>query len=163
MSRPVDAYLGLGSNVGDRRDRLDAAVAMLRDTPDLKVIAVSSILETEPWGPVKQGNFLNAAVKLRTTLAPSALLETCLQIERAQGRDRAEAERWGPRTLDLDVLLYGDDIVNVRGLRIPHPRLHERAFVLKPLAEIAGSVWHPELEMSIQDLWARLETPVSGE
>ena len=151
MTRPVVAYLGLGSNVGDRRRRLDEAVVMLRETPDIEVVAVSAYLETDPWGPVQQASFLNAAAKLHTTLAAQDLLETCLRIERAQGRDRSKSTRWGPRTLDLDVL------------RIPHPRLHERAFVLQPLAEIAGSTWHPELEMTIQDLWSRLEAPAAGE
>ena len=157
MSVIVDAYVGFGSNLGDRRARIDAALESLRSVERVQVADLSAIIETAPVGPVEQGVFLNAVARLETSLAPRELLETCFRVEREQGRDRASVARWGPRTLDLDLLLYGDRVIDEPGLRIPHPRMHQRAFVLGPLAEIAPSVWHPELEESIQSLWERLE------
>ena len=101
-------------------------------------MAVSTLRETEPWGPVAQPRFLNGAVALETLLEPEALLATLLAVERTLGRRRDEAtERWGPRTIDLDLLLYGDRVLDLPGLTVPHPRLHERRFALEPLAELA--------------------------
>lgn len=131
----ADAYLGLGSNLGDREAMLRAAIAALDATPGVRVTAVSSLYETPPWGPVPQGPYLNACVALDTTLSPRELLRLCLAIERDHGRERAV--RWGPRTLDIDLLLYGDETIDEEGLMVPHPRMTERAFVLVPLAEIA--------------------------
>lgn len=131
----IDAYLGLGSNLGDREAMLRAAIAALEAAPGVRVTAISSLYETPPWGPVPQGPYLNACVALETTLSPRELLTLCLVIERDHGRERAI--RWGPRTLDMDVLLYGDETINEEGLIVPHPRMSERAFVLVPLAEIA--------------------------
>ncbi|MBB5754208.1 2-amino-4-hydroxy-6-hydroxymethyldihydropteridine diphosphokinase [Prosthecomicrobium pneumaticum] len=132
---PTAAHLGLGSNLGDRAAALSAAVGDLRRAPGVSVTRVSSLYETPPWGPVPQGSYLNACIAIETTLPPRALLELCLAIERAHGRERRV--RWGPRTLDIDVLAYGDRTVEAPDLHIPHPRLTERAFVLVPLAEIA--------------------------
>ena len=131
----TDAYLGLGSNLGDREALLRAAIAALNATPGVRVTSISSLYETPPWGPVPQGPYLNACVALETTLSPRELLTLCLAIERDHGRERAI--RWGPRTLDMDVLLYGDESIDEEGLIVPHPRMTERAFVLVPLAEIA--------------------------
>ena len=130
------AYIGLGSNLGDRRARLDAALAALRGRTGVAVTRVSSIYETAPvGGPAGQGPYLNAVAELRTELDPEALLRVLLEIESAQGRVRTERD--GPRTLDLDLLLYGDMVRDDARLTLPHPRLHQRLFVLKPLAEVA--------------------------
>lgn len=129
------AFIGLGSNLGERERHLEAALDRLRASDGVRVLAVSSIRETEPVGYVEQGRFLNAAVKVETTLAPSDLLALLLAIERELGRVR-DGPRFGPRTLDLDLLLYGDERLEGPDLTLPHPRLAERAFVLEPLAEL---------------------------
>ena len=150
----IDAYLGLGSNLGDREALLRAAIAALDATPGVRVTAISSLYETPPWGPVPQGPYLNACVALHTTLSPRELLSLCLAIERDHGRERAI--RWGPRTLDMDVLLYGDESIDEEGLIVPHPRMAERAFVLVPLAEIA-----PDLRIggrAIREILGGVET-----
>ncbi len=148
------AYIGLGANLGDREATLRHAVALLSEDDDVVVVAVSALRETEPVGVVDQPRFLNGAAALETALEPRELLETLLQIERALGRIRGE--RWGPRTVDLDLLLYGDEIVDEVGLRVPHPRLHERRFALEPLAEL-----DPALEVPargrVTDLLAALD------
>lgn len=131
----VEAYLGLGSNLGDREAMLRSAVAALSAADDVAVAAISPVYETPPWGPVPQGPYLNACVTVETRLSPRALLDLCLAIERRHGRERAV--RWGPRTLDIDILDYGGQHLDEPGLALPHPRLSERAFVLVPLADIA--------------------------
>ena len=129
----VRAYLGLGSNLGDRLANLQRAVDLLDATPGIRVERTSSVYETDPVGP-PQPDYLNAVAELRTTLTARALLEACLAVEQALGRVRDE--RWGPRTLDVDVLTYGDERIDEPGLTVPHPRMHERAFVLIPLREL---------------------------
>lgn len=146
------AAIALGSNLGDRRANILGAVDALAHAAGVRLLAVSSIHETSPVGPVPQGPYLNAAATLRTTLAPRALLDLLLGIERAFGRDRAREQRWGPRTLDLDLLLYAERIVDEPGLTIPHPRMHERLFVLEPLAEIAGQWVLPTRALNITTL-----------
>jgi 2-amino-4-hydroxy-6-hydroxymethyldihydropteridine diphosphokinase len=133
----VRAYVGLGSNLGDREGTIHRAVACLAAEDGIEVVSVSSLRETEPWGPVDQPAFANAVVALETDLDPRALLETLLDVERRLGRVRAEGERWGPRGIDLDLLLYGAEVVDEPGLAVPHPHLHERAFALEPLVELA--------------------------
>ena len=128
------AYIGLGSNLGDRERTIEQAVALLRAGPGVEVVSESTLRETEPWGPVAQPRFLNCAVEVETSLEPRALLGVLLDVERRLGRVREE--RWGPRTIDLDLLLYGDAALDEPGLTVPHPRLHERAFVLEPLHEL---------------------------
>ncbi len=151
----VTAYIALGSNLGDRRAHLDAALAELRRRPAIRVGAVSRYWETPPvGGPPDQGPYLNAATALETDLGPQQLLEILLAVERQLGRVRRE--RFGPRTIDLDLLLYGDAVVDQPGLTVPHPRMHERSFMLGPLVEIAPTVIHPVFRKTAVELLAGL-------
>jgi 2-amino-4-hydroxy-6-hydroxymethyldihydropteridine diphosphokinase len=136
------AYIGLGSNLGDREATLRRALARLNATLGVRVVAVSSFRETDPVGFTEQPKFVNAVAAVETELDPRALLETLLSIERAMGRTR-DAPRFGPRTIDLDLLLYEDRVVDEPGLQVPHPRLHERTFVLEPLAELEPALIVP--------------------
>jgi 2-amino-4-hydroxy-6-hydroxymethyldihydropteridine diphosphokinase len=129
------AYVGLGANIGDREAAIRRALALLAAAPGVRVAAVSELRETEPVGYVDQPPFLNAAAALDTELAARDLLELLLRVERELGRVR-DGPRFGPRTIDLDVLLYGDEVIDEPGLTVPHPRLHERRFALEPLAEL---------------------------
>ena len=129
------AYIGLGANLGDRAATLTRAIDLLAQRPEIDVVAVSSFRETEPVGYLDQPRFLNAAVAVETSLAPSALLATLLEVERELGRVR-EGPRYGPRTVDLDLLLMDDLVLDEPGLELPHPRLHERVFALEPLAKL---------------------------
>ena len=158
----MTAYVGLGSNLGDRQALLDEAIARLRLRPGVEVLSVSSYHETEPvGGPAGQGQYLNAVACLRTTLEAAQLLRVLQTIETELGRVRAE--RFGPRTLDLDLLLFDTQIVQIDEpgceLIVPHPRLHERLFVLEPLVEIAPLAVHPLLQSTAKDLLERLKTP----
>jgi len=137
----VRAYVGLGSNLGDRESVIADAVSALGSHPEIEVVRVSTLRETEPWGPVEQPRFLNGAIALETAFAPRVLLGALLDVERRLGRVRHE--RWGPRTIDLDLLLYGDSVIDEPGLTVPHPRLRERAFVLEPLLELDRSLVVP--------------------
>ena len=129
------AYVGLGANLGDRARTIRAALERLGRVPGVEVVAVSSLRETDPVGLEAQPRFLNGAVALETELPPRALLDALLAVERELGRTR-EGLRFGPRTIDLDLLLYEDRVVDEPGLTVPHPRLHERRFALEPLAEL---------------------------
>ena len=153
MTDWVDAAIGLGGNIGDVRAHLRNALALLRQAPGTQEVRASSLYRTPPWGKLDQPPFLNMAAIVRTSLAPQDLLALCLAIERAHGRVRED--RWGPRTLDLDVLTYGDRQIADAGLSIPHPHMAERAFVLAPLAEIA-----PDLRVNgvaIRELLTRVD------
>ncbi|HVW20310.1 MAG TPA: 2-amino-4-hydroxy-6-hydroxymethyldihydropteridine diphosphokinase [Opitutaceae bacterium] len=143
------ALIGLGSNLGERAGRMAEALRRLHRTPGLRVAAVSSLYATAPLGVTGQPEFLNAAGELRSELGPRELLEACLRIEAELGRVRGE--RWGPRTIDLDLLWFGGRTVREPGLELPHPRMRERAFVLVPAAEIA-----PDLRLEGRPLsaWA---------
>jgi 2-amino-4-hydroxy-6-hydroxymethyldihydropteridine diphosphokinase len=149
------AYVGLGSNLGDRESTIRSALAELAATHGVQVVAVSTLVETDPVGYLDQPRFLNGVAALETGRSARALLDLLLAVEARFGRDRAAVPAQGPRTLDLDLLLYGDAELDEPGLRLPHPRLHERAFVLAPLAEL-----EPGLEVpgrgSIQSLLAGL-------
>ena len=134
----ADVFIGLGGNIGDREALLAEALRKLDATPGVKVAAVSSLYETKPVGHVAQPDFLNLVAKLATNLPPYALLNTCLRIEAELGRERRE--RWGPRTVDIDVLWCEGVAQADEKLTLPHPRMHERAFVLVPLAELAPSL-----------------------
>jgi 2-amino-4-hydroxy-6-hydroxymethyldihydropteridine diphosphokinase len=136
------AYVGLGANLGDRSAMLRAALEQLAAEPGVSLVAVSSVRETDPVGPVDQPRFLNAAAALDTELSPRELLDRLLGIERRLGRTR-EGPRFGPRTIDLDLLLYGAERLDEPGLQLPHPRLHERLFALEPLFELAPSLVVP--------------------
>ncbi len=155
-----EAYVALGSNLGDRSAALARAVEGLRATPGIELVSASSMWETDPVGPGPQGPYLNAVVKLRTTLTPRALLDRLLELEREAGRVRT-SERNAPRVLDLDLLLHGARRLDEPGLELPHPRLHERAFVLEPLAELAPDLVHPIRGETIAALAARRRDPAS--
>ena len=144
-------YLALGSNVGDREEYIEQAIFLLEKNPKIEVLNRSTNHETEAEGAGNQPPFLNAAVAIRSKLSPHELLDVCQEIETALGRER-EVE-WGPRTMDIDTLLYGSEIISNDKLQIPQPLMHERLFVLKPLSEIAPQVIHPVLEKTIQSLY----------
>ena len=156
MSEMTRAFVGLGSNLGERETTLRAAVGRLRGLPQTEVRGVSTFRDTKPVGYVDQPRFLNGAVELDTGLSSRDLLAALLALERDFGRDRSSSPSQRPRTLDLDLLLYGDEEIDEPGLEVPHPRLHERAFVLEPLAEL-----DPALEVPgrgpVQALLAKLE------
>ena len=135
------AYVGLGANLGPREVTLLRAVDVLAAEQGVKILAVSQLRETDPVGNVEQPTFVNGAVAVETSLSPRELLDALLRVEQELGRVR-DGERWGPRTIDLDLLLYGYEIVDEPGLRVPHPRLHERRFALEPLVDL-----EPELEI----------------
>ena len=156
-------YLSLGSNLGDRSANLKAAIERLKELGD--VVATSSFYETAPVGDVRQPDFLNCAVALETDKMPRQLLAATLEIERSLGRRRKAASAGvaatkGPRTIDIDILLFGTSVIETKELTIPHPALHERRFVLEPLAEIAREVRHPVFKRTIRDL--RDALPLGG-
>jgi 2-amino-4-hydroxy-6-hydroxymethyldihydropteridine diphosphokinase len=129
-------YVGVGANLGTPRETIAAALALLDQESDVELVAVSTLQETDPVGYEEQPRFLNGVVQLGTELSPQELLARLLAIETRLGRVRGEGPRFGPRTIDLDLLLYGEETIDEPGLTLPHPRLHERRFVLEPLAEL---------------------------
>lgn len=141
---PTLAFIGLGGNVGDSAAVLRAAVHRLMTVPRSRLLRVSRFYRTPAWGQRDQADFVNAVAALETALPPRALLDELLGIERDFGRMRdSESGRWGPRTLDLDILLFGNDAIDVPGLRVPHPHLHERAFALAPLLDLVDDIEIP--------------------
>lgn len=153
------AYICAGSNIGDRVGYLQQANILLKDTPGITVLDISSIYETEPVGYKDQEWFANAVIKIETDLEPHDLLIECMRIEKQLGRDRSTEERWGPRTLDLDILFYDDRIIAEEDLRIPHPRMHERAYALVPMLELDPDSVHPIIGKTVIDLHNELEEP----
>ncbi|MFH1361390.1 MAG: 2-amino-4-hydroxy-6-hydroxymethyldihydropteridine diphosphokinase, partial [bacterium] len=151
-------YLGIGSNVGDREEYIEQAVFLFDKSPDIEVVRRSANYETEPEGNTEQPAFINAVLVLKTKLDPHALLDLCHEVEATLGRER-DVE-WGPRTCDIDILLYGDKIISDENLQIPHALLHERLFVLKPLREVAPHVIHPIIEKSISALYEDRKTEI---
>lgn len=147
------AYIALGSNVGDRLDYLRKGKEMVERK--VQIIATSPIYDTEPIGSEDQARFLNAVVAIRTELSPEDLLALCLDIEKVNGRTRDA--RNAPRTLDLDLIFYNSFVHNSTDLTLPHPRMHERAFVLSPLADINPELVHPVLQASVKELLAQCE------
>ena len=139
-------YLSLGGNLGDPASSMAAALRMLDADAQITVITVSSLYRTPPWGKLDQPDFLNAVAVLSTSLSPHDLLDKCLDAERTLKRVRQE--RWGPRLIDIDVLVFGDRVVNERGLEVPHPRMLDRAFVLVPLNEVAPDLFVRGLAVS---------------
>ena len=150
------AYLGLGSNVGDREEYIEQAIFLLEKNPKIEMVKHSSNFETEAEGGGNQPPFINAVAAVKTKLDPYQLLDLCQEIEATLGRER-EIE-WGPRTIDIDILLYNDDVISDDRLQVPHPLMHERIFVLKPLREIAPQMMHPILEKSIDTLYEEKKT-----
>jgi 2-amino-4-hydroxy-6-hydroxymethyldihydropteridine diphosphokinase len=160
MSASVPAYLALGSNLGDRHAHMVGARRALDAVDGVRVVGMSRLYETEPIGPPPQDWYLNAVVAVTADLSPECLLEKMLAIERLAGRAREVASvRWGARTLDLDLLLYGSRCIDEPGLQVPHPRLAERRFVLAPLSDVAGEVVHPRLGVSIRELLEHCSDP----
>lgn len=158
--RTTSAYLGLGSNLGDREAMLRGAREALHAPPELRVVSWSSLYRTEPvGGPAHQEAYLNAVLEVETTLDARRLLERCLEVEARFGRVRQE--RWGPRTLDVDLLFYSRELCREADLELPHPRLHLRAFVLIPLTELIPDFVHPLSGRTIRDLADALQ-PVKG-
>ena len=150
-------YLALGSNLGDRARTLENAVTLLGK--HLANVRLSPIYETEPVGYLEQGKFLNAALEGTTELGPRELLNACQEIEKQLGRERII--RNGPRTIDIDILFYGNTLLNEPDITIPHPRLHEREFVLKPLTDICPELVHPTIKKTVKELYEGLETHFS--
>jgi 2-amino-4-hydroxy-6-hydroxymethyldihydropteridine diphosphokinase len=143
-------FLALGSNLGDREDNIKKAISALESHPGIHVLARSSLYNTAPVGYLNQGMFLNAAIEIETTLQPEELLNAALDIERKLGRVRGE--RWGPRTIDIDILTLENLVYESDRLSIPHPLMHQRRFVLEPLAEIAPEFRHPVLGLSVSEM-----------
>lgn len=146
----VTAYLGLGTNLGDRMGNLQAALRLLSVAQGVQIARCSEVYETEPWGVTDQPKFLNCVADTAVTLEPEALLVLCKEVELKVGR--VPGPHWGPRLIDVDILLYGSQNIDLPDLEIPHPRLHLRAFALAPLAELDPEARHPVLKRTVGDL-----------
>jgi 2-amino-4-hydroxy-6-hydroxymethyldihydropteridine diphosphokinase len=152
--KPVVAYIGLGANLGEPRQQLQEAITQLAAAEEIELVKASSFYRTPPLGPPDQPWYVNAVIKVRTRLTPEELLRVLHRLEDDLGRVRRE--RWGPRVVDLDLLLYNGVILSGADLCLPHPEMHRRSFVLVPLAEIAPQAWHPALLKTTAELLAAL-------
>lgn len=148
------AYLGLGANIGERHENLKRAIQLLNDESHVEVTKESSIYETAPYGKTDQPDFLNMALEVETDLEPIELLELCLSVENELGRVREEV--WGPRIIDIDVLMYEDLEIDIDNLIVPHEEMHLRKFVLEPLSEIAPNAIHPTFNQTVKELLEEL-------
>ncbi|MFQ5353440.1 MAG: 2-amino-4-hydroxy-6-hydroxymethyldihydropteridine diphosphokinase [Thermodesulfobacteriota bacterium] len=154
MNDSERVFIGIGSNKGSRRDNYRKAVLGLREAPAIEVVRESPLYETSPWGLLGQRPFINAAVEVRTTLGPIGLLACLKALEKKLGRGRGR--RWGPRVIDLDILFFGRRLIDLSMLTVPHPRLHERAFALVPLLDLAPEFIHPLFNESMMGIAGRL-------
>jgi len=154
------AYIGLGSNIGDRIGYIQQAYKLLADTDGIEIMNTSSLYETEPVGFTEQEWFINAVIEAKSTLKPNELMHQCQRIERQLGRNRLSNEpQWSARTIDLDILLYENEIIAKNNLQIPHPRLHQRAFALVPLLELVPDLVHPVINKTILEIHNDLPNP----
>jgi 2-amino-4-hydroxy-6-hydroxymethyldihydropteridine diphosphokinase len=153
---PHRVHIGIGSNLGDRRANTVEAVEKVSQLPGTRVVRASSLYESEPLGDAKTW-FVNSVIEIESDLTPEALLKKLQAIEEAMGRKRVKGKRWGSRIIDLDILLFDQDVIDKRNLKIPHPELHKRRFVLLPLTELAPQVIHPQLGQSISTLLANVK------
>ena len=149
------AYLGLGSNIGDREANLSSAIQKLSEVSGIEITKISSRYETKPYGKTDQPDFMNMAVEVDTNLTPLDLLETVLGVEHELGRVRNEV--WGPRNIDIDILLYEDLELQLTDLKVPHPEMHLRSFVIDPLNEIAPKREHPTLKLTVEQIKEQLD------
>lgn len=152
-------FLSLGSNLGDRLSNIQQAVSTLSMLDEVNIVKTSSFYETEPWGNKKQNWFVNCAVALDTVLSPEELLKKCQKIELTLGRIRNQKERWQERAIDIDILMYDDLIMTSPNLVIPHPYMHERAFVLIPMLEVKPDLVHPVFKKTVSDLYDEISNP----
>jgi len=150
---PTGVFIGLGSNLGDRRANIADALDRIRKLPDTRVMKESSLYESEPHGDAKTW-FVNGAIEVETAFTPDNLLKKLKGIESAMGRKRVKGKRWGSRIIDLDVLFYGSLVLRKRTLKVPHPEVPNRRFVLLPLSELAPQLIHPVLQVTVSDLLA---------
>lgn len=155
---PHRVHIGIGSNLGDRRANTLEAMERVSQLPDTRVVRASSLYESEPLGDAKTW-FVNSVIEIETELQPDALLKRLKAIEETMGRKRVKGKKWGSRIIDLDILLWDTDVVSKRTLKIPHPELHKRRFVLLPLAELAPHVVHPQLGQTVSALLATVKDP----
>ncbi|MCC7244389.1 MAG: 2-amino-4-hydroxy-6-hydroxymethyldihydropteridine diphosphokinase [Saprospiraceae bacterium] len=157
IKKYINVYISLGSNMGDRRALIKDAKTRIHKSIG-KIARESHLYETEAWGKTDQGAFLNQIIMINTIMTPRDLLEALTEVERGLGRERNE--KWGPRTIDLDILLYGRRVIRDKGLDIPHPEMHKRNFILAPLMEIAGDLVHPILKKQIDELYMESTDPM---
>ena len=153
---PQSVFIGLGSNLGDRRANIHEALAQIREITGVRIVKESSLYESEPHGNAKTW-FINSVLEIETEFEPEELLKRTLMIEKTMGRKRVTGKRWGSRIIDIDLLLIDNQTVNKKNLKIPHPELHKRRFVLAPLAELAPHVTHPHLGVSMSELLGGLK------
>lgn len=153
------AFLSLGSNMGDKVGYIQQAYKMLDFTDKIKVKKCSSFYETEPFGHKSQDWFVNVALEIETDLSPEELLQKCLKVEEQLGRQRYETIKWGPRTIDIDIIFYADNVIATDNLQVPHPQMHHRAFVIVPMLELNPDFVHPIMEKTILQMHNDLEDP----